>query len=222
MGVRVAARAVAAPRTYLHDIQQSGARAEELLLLLLGRSDVDDGFHADLESVHFEVQPQPGPALGCRNPWFYVVAMDGGGNAYGIYVHPLFDGHPAPWLFWDHEEDTLRFIAQDTASLLRDVLATAVESGVGAEPVARLRAGFVKLGVLDEPGRALGDGEKVDWLPPDDAELRPLDAYLAETDGAEMERGLLAYAFSRENAHANTSLRSIYDAWEWKLPSWVG
>ncbi|MCB9595361.1 MAG: hypothetical protein H6719_21760 [Sandaracinaceae bacterium] len=222
MPAAAAAAAAPVPRTYLHTIQQSGARTEDLLQMVLGRADVDDGFHADLERAHFEVAPQPGPALGCRNPWFYVVAMNGGGDAYGVYVHPLFDGHPAPpWLFWDHEQDILRFVAQDTASFLRDMVATAAESGVDADTIARLRTGLSKLGVADEPGRPLGDGEKVDWLPPDASELRPLDAYLAETDGAEMERGLLAHAFARGDAHALTALKSIYDAWEWKLPGWV-
>lgn len=210
------------PRTDLHTIQAAAIRTDDLLPMVLGRADVDDAFHADLERARFEPQPQPGPALGCRNPWFYAVAMNGGGDAYGLYVHPLFDAHPAPpWLFWDHEEDTLRFVAEDTAGLLRDVLATAEASAVDATTIARLRAGLVKLGMPDEPGQALGDGEKVGWLPPDPTELRPLDAYLAESDGAEMERGLVAHAFGRGDAQAAAALRSIYEAWGWTLPPWA-
>lgn len=214
------------PRMSLHTIQSAGVRADDLLLALLGQADVDDALHADLEAAKFEVQPQPGPSLGCPNPWFYGVAWDGARNAYGLYTHPLFDGHPSlPWLFWDHEEETLRFIALDTKSLLPNLLATAATAATVGTPnttIAQLRATLVKLGMPDVDGAPLGDGQPAKWLPPDDAELRPVDAYLAETDSGEMERGLLAHAFRREDPRALEALRGNYQAWGWRLPSWVG
>lgn len=213
---------VAVPRQALHTVQAAQVRADDFLLALLGRADVDDTLHADLEKAHFEVQPQPGPALGGANPWFYVVAMNGGGDAYGLYTHRLFDGQGLPWLFWDHETNTLRFIAASTSDLMVHVLGEALGSGADAASVERLRGNLVKLGMADVAPTSRGDaGEKVDWLPPDDAELRALDDYLAETDGVEMERGLLAHAFRRNDANARAALEQIYESWGWGLPAWT-
>jgi hypothetical protein len=211
-----------APRVGLHTVQSAGARADELLLKLLASADVNDSLHADLEAASFRVQPQPGLELGCKNPWLYAVASSGEGRALGIYDHPMFGEHPAqPWVLWDGSAGTLRFVAEDTGGLLVRVLATAAAAGVDAETVGRLRADLVKLGMPDEEGEPIGEGVKVPWLPPDEGELRSLDEYLAETDGAEMERGLLAHAFRHGDAQADAQLRSIYEAWEWSLPSWV-
>ena len=52
-------------------------------------------------------------------------------------------------------------------------------------------------------------------------ELRALGDYLGETDGVEMERGLLAYAFRRDDAQARPALDQIYETWGWGLPAWV-
>lgn len=218
----VGAQPVAVPRTSLHTVQNSGVRADDLLLTILGRADVDDQLHADLEAVSFGVQPAPGPELACPNPWFYAVAQDGAGNAFGIYAHPMYETHPAqPWLYWSREAGVLRLLAADTGGVLPQVLATAAAASVDPATIARLRSDLVKLGMPDVEGEPHGGGAKVDWLPPDDAELRPLDDYLAETDGTEMERGLLAHAYRRGDAHAAETLRSIYQAWEWSLPSWA-
>lgn len=221
-GAPVAAAPVAEPRQALHTVQQAGVRADDLLLALLGRADVDDTMHADLEAARFEVEPQPGPALGCANPWLYVIAMDGGGNAYGLYSHPLFNGQDLPWLFWDHEVDTLRFLAANTSDLFVHLLGEALASGVDAAKVERLRGDLVKLGLADVAPTSRGDeGEAVDWLPPDDGALRPLADYLAETDGGEMERGLLGHAFGRGDAQARAALEQLYTGWGWHLPAWV-
>lgn len=211
------------PRTSLHDIQSSGVRADDLLLTLLGRADVDDGLHADLEAISFHVKTAPGLTLGCRNPWFYAVATDGAGNAYGLYAHPMFAGHPAqPWLFWEHASGALRWIADDTATLFPRLLARAAGAGIGQDILARLGADLVRHGMSEEAGHALDGGAKVAWLPPDEGELRPLAEYLAESDGGEMERGLLAHAYGRGDAQATEALRSIYTTWGWSLPAWAG
>ncbi|HJL15179.1 MAG TPA: hypothetical protein RMH99_05960 [Sandaracinaceae bacterium LLY-WYZ-13_1] len=206
------------PRTALHALQQSGVRSEELLQKLLGKADVDDALHADLEALCFEVRPGPGAEVGCGNPWVFVVAMDGGRNAYGLYTHPLLAEHPQlPWVFWDHERDTVRALADDTAGFLQGLLATASASGVDPTVVQRAHRAFVELGMPDAQGQPFGDGVLAEWLPPEGDALRPVDAYLAETDGAEMERGLLAHAW-RGDARAVEALRSLYETWGWTPP----
>ncbi|MBW2463678.1 MAG: hypothetical protein JRH11_18655 [Deltaproteobacteria bacterium] len=211
--------AAPAPRTNLHKLQSAGLRADDLLLALLGRADVDDTLHQDLEALHFEVQPQLPAGLACDNPWLYVVAMDGGGNAYGLYTHPLLAEHlPLPWVFWDHEDQSVKCLAADTATFLQGMLATARPAGVDPAVIQRAHGTLVKVGMPDAQGQAFGDGEEVNWLPPGDDALRPLDQYLAETDGGEMERGLLAYASRRRDAQAKEALYALYETWQWTVP----
>jgi hypothetical protein len=211
------------PRTSLHDAQSSGVRADDVLLAILGRSDADDALHANLVAIGFHVKTAPGLKLGCRNPWFYAIAGDGRGNYYGLYAHPMFAGQAVqPWVLFDHYANTLRWIAEDAAGLFPRLLASASAAGVAAETIARVRHDLVKLGVPEVQGQPLEGGDKMTWLPPDEVEIRPLDDYLAETDGGEMERGLLAHAYGRGDARAAEALRSIYATWEWNLPSWVG
>lgn len=212
---------IAVPRTSLHVVTSARVRADDLLLAVLGRADVDDRLHQDLEAVGFRVQPQPAGSLGCRNPWLYAVAKSAVGHAYGLYAHPLFDNHPAPpWLSWNQEAGTLRFLASDTGALLSGVLASAETAGADAALTARLRSNLNRLGMADDQGSALGEGEAVPWLPPDDDALRSVDDYLAETDGGEMERGLLAHAFGRRDERAAAALRALYTGWGWTLPDW--
>lgn len=210
------------PRTSLHDVQSSGVRADDVLLAILGRADADDRLHADLAAIGFDVKAAPGLKLGCRNPWFYAIAGDGKGNYYGLYAHPMFAGQAVqPWVLWDHYANTLRWIAEDAVGILARLIASAAAAGVAADTVARLRAELAKLGVPEVQAEALDAGQKMAWLPPDEAEVRPLDDYLGETDGGEMERGLLAHAYGRGDPRAAEALRSIYATWEWSLPSWA-
>lgn len=218
-GGGAAASAPPAPRTSLHTVQNAGIRADELLLKILGRADMDDQLHADLESLHFEVQPMPASELDCHNPWLYVIAMDGGGNAYGLYQHPVVAEFPqAPWVFWDHETDHVRFLAADTGAFFQSILAEGQQGGAStAAAVPRARQTLSMLGVPAEPGSLLNE-QKMTWLPPEDDELRPLDEYLAESDGAEMERGLLAYVSRKQEPRARQPLESLYQAWGWNAP----
>ena len=209
----------APPRQSLLQVQNAGVRADDLLLQVLGRADMDDALHADLEALHFEVQPQPGAELGCNNPWVYVVAMDGSGNAYALYQHPIVAEFPnAPWVFWDHETDHVRYLAPDTGSLLQSLLAEAAAAGGPAAAAApRAQATMVKLGMPDQAGGAI-EPQPIEWLPPEDSQLRSLDEYLGESDGAEMERGLLAYVSRKQDARAKEALKGLYDAWGWSAP----
>ncbi len=202
-------------RTNLHIVQNAGIRADELLLKIIGRADMDDALHADLESLMFEVQPMPASELDCHNPWLYVIAMNGGGDAYGLYQHPVVAEFPqAPWVVWQHETDHVRFLAADTGVFFQGILADAQAAGTD---VTRARQTLSMLGVPAEPGAQLVE-QKMTWLPPEDDELRPLDEYLGESDGAEMERGLLAYVSRKQDARAKQSLQALYQAWGWNAP----
>jgi hypothetical protein len=73
----------------------------------------------------------------------------------------------------------------------------------------------------DTQAQPFGKGQKVEWLPPDESERRPLDAYLAESDGGAMERGLIAHAYGNPpNPKAADALKRLYQSWGWQLPSW--
>ena len=207
------------PRKSLHLVQSAGIRADELLLKILGRADMDDVLHADLETLMFEVQPMPASELDCHNPWLYVIAMNGGGDAYGLYQHPVVAEFPqAPWVFWNHETDHVSFLAADTGAFFQGILADAQQSGTDPAVVARARQTLSMLGVPAEPGAPLEE-QKMPWLPPEDDELRPLDEYLGESDGAEMERGLLAYVSRKQEARAKQPLKALYEAWGWNAPA---
>jgi len=215
-----AAAAAAAPRTHLHTLQSANVGAEDLLSTLIGRADVDDALHADLVSLKLELRPSPAAGVECNNPWLYVIATDGAGNAYGLYTHPLLAEHDAPpWACWNRTANTVRALATDTASFLQGFLATAKTRGGDPAAVERTRTTLVRLGMSDEQGQPFGEGEWASWLPPSDEALRPLSEYIAESDGAEMERGLLAYASRRGDAEATEALNSLYVSWEWKPPS---
>jgi len=218
-----ASQSIPVPRQSLLTVQNAGVPADDLLLKLLGRADVDDALHADLKAASFSVNPRPGTELGCTNPWFYAVAdLADGASAYGLYAHPMFEAQPArPWVLWRPETRALRYVGLDTAQLLPRVLATATAEGVDAAAVHRLQTDLVKLGMPSEPGAPITVGERVDWLPPEPSELRPVDAYLQESDGGEMERGLLAHAYATPpDPRAAEALRSLYATWEWALPAW--
>lgn len=204
------------PRMGLHAIQNGPARVDDVLLQLVGLADVQDGVHAIFGQLGFEVAPQQGDAIGCKNPWFFAVAKDGkdSKDAFGVYTHPMLAEHAThPWVRWDQAKNTIRHVANDTSDLLHGLLARHDD----AARRDRCRRIFLKLGARDEESRALGDA-KAHWLPPEDDELRPLDEYLAESDGAEMERGLLAYVWRRDDARARDALRGLYEAWDWMPP----
>lgn len=212
------------PRQSLHAVQTAGVPADDLLLKLLGRADVDDALHADLKAASFAVNARPGTETGCPNPWFYSVADVGDGqSSYGLYAHPMFEAQPArPWVLWRPETGALRYVGLDTAQLMPRVLATATAAGVDAAALHRLKTDLLKLGMPDEAGAPITIGERVDWLPPEASELRPVDAYLQESDGGEMERGLLAHAYAATpDPRAVEALRSLYAGWDWALPSWA-
>lgn len=207
-----------APRKSLHLVQSAGIRADETLLKILGRWDMDDQLHQDLEALMFEVGPCPASELDCHNPWLHVIAMNGGGDAYGLYQHPVVAQFPqAPWVVWQHETDHVRYLAADTGTFFQGILAAGAQAGVDAATVARARQTLSTLGVPAEPGQPLAE-QKMAWLPPEDDELRALDEYLGESDGAEMERGLLAYVSRKQEQRALQPLKSLYEAWGWNAP----
>ncbi|MFK7991322.1 MAG: hypothetical protein AB8I08_35225 [Sandaracinaceae bacterium] len=202
----------AAPRTALHTLTSLGVGVSDLLSTVVGRSDVDHAFHGALAAAGLDPSPAPASALGSKNPWFLGVVRDAAG-AYGLYVHPMLAEHPEfPWVRWDRDGDRLQAVAPDTASFLGGLL-------MGLAPTHRAALGPVweRLGVA--PAEAALQPGPAEWLPPEGAALRPLDDYLNEADGVEMERGLLAYAWRHGDANALSSLNALYQAWEWVPPS---
>ena len=214
-GASAGAEPPRAPRTSLHRVQSAGVRADDFLLALLGRADVDDAFHRSLERLSFELKPGAASALGYHNPWMYVVAIEGSSSAYGLYQHPLVAHFPdAPWVRWHRATGALRYLAADTATFMKRLLA-----GASSGPVDdQARITLTQLGMPGGAAAPLDDGEKMPWLPPDDDELRPLADYLAETDGAQMERGLLAHVARDESPEAQRALERLYQAWGWETP----
>lgn len=207
------------PRTSLHALQAAGVRAEATLEGLLARADADDALHADLAAAGFETGVTG--RAGCPNPWLFAVATDPRGNVFGLYAHPMFDAE-LPWVMWRPAERVLRLVAFDDATFFPALLAQAEASGVDAARVQRLRRDLVALGMPDVASEPFGEGQKVDWLPPDEAELAPLETYLGTSDGGLMERGLIAHAFGPQpNPQAHQALVALYESWGWSLPSWT-
>jgi hypothetical protein len=143
-----------------------GAPADDLLRALVARSDADDAFHADLERIAFELAPMRAEELDCEVPELAVVAMNGGGSAYGIWTSA-----PAPgaWVYWEHEDDSLHHIADDTAQFLSRLLAFACVSPANLAVAERIRRVCAELGhplppaAPPEPG-AFHEGRPASWL----------------------------------------------------------
>ena len=206
------------PRTSLHALQAAGVRAEPLLEGLLARADADDALHRDLAAAGFETGVSG--RAGCPNPWFFAVARDSEGNLLGLYAHPMFDAE-LPWVIWRPERRTLRLLAFDCASFFPSWLAQAEAASVEGAVLARLRRDLRSLGMPEVAAEPFGTGEKVDWLPPDEAERAPLPTYLGATDGGLMERGLIAHAFGvPPDPQAHEALVALYESWGWALPAW--
>jgi hypothetical protein len=168
---------------------------EPLLQRVLERVEADPQFRRDLDLAGFQPWPSPADEIDCLNPWLFVIAMNGGGNAFGLYVHPtaVRDG-VAPWVEWEHEDDSLRFWARDTDAFFRALLANLFEL---EEVRLRLHVLFIEMGMSSAPAPAEGAPA---WLPPRHEGLRPVEHFLSllAADPAEAERGLLTHAMDQD------------------------
>lgn len=211
-----------APRDALPRAKRLGVPMDPDLESVLAHWDVDDVFNEDLESLMFEIEPLPASELDCHNPWMVVVAMNGGGSAYGRYVHPnVTRGNVAPWVFWEHEEDHIVALSPDTRTFFSGFLADAEEWSDDAERIARVRRSLAELGLACSPGDAkLNFEEGADWLAPLEAALHPLSYYLelAALDPAVAEQGLLAHASRHQETKARAALENMYTERGWTLP----
>lgn len=188
---------------------------EPLLRRLLERVDADDDFREQLDLGGFQPWPSTADEIDCRNPWFFVIAMNGGGSAYGLYLHPNARGADGilPWVYWEHEDDTLHYVAPDTARFLRGFVATLASYGEEAETIELVREVFAELGVsFEEPAVELDFEATAPWLPPIEDDVRPLAHYLELTSGSpdEAERGLLAHAMGMGDRDAEDALAALW------------
>lgn len=137
---------------------------------VLARADADPQFVLDLDRLSFQPAPMRADEIDCHAPAFFPMAMDGGGNAFGVYFDPdVARTHGTPWVLWDHEEDALVFIADDTADFFTRLLDFHERARPGDPRVSRVRAALVELGVrLGAPGSSppsFYDGMPAAWLP---------------------------------------------------------
>ena len=221
------------PRSSLAKVTQHQVPIDSALSAILTRWDQDEQFYSDLESLMFEVNPCPGDDLDCRDPWFFVIAMDGAGSAYGLYLRPGAGGYSQPpWVFWDHEVDTIYDLPSDTQSFFGAFLAFVERSGSDSGPVSRVRKALAEMNI--DPAQDAADISAVHfgsprrstapWLPPPDPRLKSEAEYLqmlAENPSEiEAEAGLLAYATRHIHLSetAMATLQKLYNKRGWRLP----
>lgn len=218
-----------APRNAISILDSDGVPIDPHLNQVLARWDTDDRFNIDLETLMFEIAPMPATELDCNNPWFYVIAMDGSGNAYGLYLYP--DSQPgqlAPWVFWDHEVDTIFFLATETTSFFAGLLNEAPEWGASPDVVTRVRGVLGELGVdvgtPEQMAATLPDEELKGWLPPRENNTLSVDEYvtLLDADPSQAVPGLMAHASRNRDTRATAQLKSYFASRGWVVPAWSG
>ncbi|MFO0549427.1 MAG: hypothetical protein U0271_13630 [Polyangiaceae bacterium] len=195
--------------------------AEPLLRRLVSRALEDEAFRADLSLCAFEPYPGPADEVDCTDPWLFIVAMDGTGNAYGLYLHPraVKDG-VAPWVYWDHEDDALVALGDNTDMFVRGFLRAAARGMRDTRPLERARAVLKELGAelagptVDFDRSATSD---VDWLPVPAKALEPLAAYRDKlaTEPKLAERGLLGWLLYHRSREARGLLAKHYSELGW-------
>ena len=157
-------------RGYVAKLDALGIVVDDDLCRVLARADVDDAFHADLESLMFELAPMHAAELDCLVPSFIVIAMNGGGDAYGLYLEPsVLETVGRPWVYWDHETDSMHFIATDTSELFSQVLDAAASWHKDDARLQRVRTTLLGLGLALHPPSNLGidfgnSGRPASWL----------------------------------------------------------
>lgn len=157
-------------RNQLADYDALGLPPDEALRRVIARADADSQFFDDLDRLGFELAPMPADQLDCQAPKFFVVAMDGGGSAYGRYVdREVLRKLGMPWVLWDHEEDALVYLADDTPKFLSGLLDLRTHDKPADPSARRVRAALTELGLqLAAPGSMMPGflaGKPAAWLP---------------------------------------------------------
>lgn len=147
-----------------------GLTVDDALRRVLERWDADDQFNADLEACGFWVDVMLADEIDCHVPSFVVIAMNGSGSAYGVFLEPrVLQSVGRPWVYWEHEDDRLHYLARDTASFFAGYLDYEAGWLSDASPVARIRRVLSDLGIdLPAPGTSAPswhEGQPADWLP---------------------------------------------------------
>ncbi len=147
-----------------------GVVVDEPLRRVLRRWDADDAFRDDLERLMFEVDPMRAEEIDCDAPDLVVIAMNGGGSAYGLYLAPrVVETVGRPWVYWEHEDDSLHYLAADTRAFFAGYLDFADGWMRDGGVVARVRAALLEEGLtLDAPDTSGPDfhaGHPASWLP---------------------------------------------------------
>jgi len=207
----------------LETIERYGITIEPMLRALLVRFENDPSFAKDLDSALFQPHPSPADEIDCLNPWMFVIAMNGMGSAYGLYVHPhAIKDSVAPWVFWEHEDDTVRFLAENTDAFLWGWLCDVASWREDPDLVTRLKTALSEIGLntIREEVRLdyRDEGDPgAPWLPPIGKAIEDVSTYLAllSTDPHTAERGLLAHQMGG-NCAATEALESFYAERGWK------
>ncbi len=161
-----AAARTAPSRANLAKLDAMKVPFDDVLRSIVGRADTDDAFFADLERAKFVVRPGRAAEIECVADGFSVVAMDGGGNAFGVYLSDSMPG--TPWVYWDHEIDTLAYVAPDTLAFFAGLLAERQGSLKDPAPLERVRSVLTELGVALATvygAETFLEGQPVKWLP---------------------------------------------------------
>lgn len=161
-----AAAAPVASRGNLAKLDALKIPVDAVLRSIVERADTDNAFHADLKSLMFEISPKRAAEIECMADACSVVAMDGAGNAFGLYISDTAPG--TPWVYWDHEIDTLAFIAPDTLAFFAGLLAERELRLKDPAPAQRVRGVLRELGVAIAPFHGADgflEGQPVKWLP---------------------------------------------------------
>ncbi len=133
--------------------QALGVAAEPALLALLRAVDEDATLLADLERMSFEVEPMAAADIDCDHHALTIVAMDGFGNAFGLWN----DGtstEPLPWALYSHEDDGLTVLAVNTAEFLSLLLDHFTCNQGEPEVALRVRSRLETIGVVLQPAGA--------------------------------------------------------------------
>ena len=206
-------------------IDQHRVPIEPLLKRLLDNCAGDAGFAEDLNYSGFQPCPMSSDEIDCNNPWFFVIAMNGCGSAYGLYLHPdaMRDGL-APWAFWDHEDDVIFVLANDTEQFLRGLFTLVSDLRIDHERVVRIGAGLATIGVATDVGSVTLPfhltGPNADWLPPAREALLATEQYLAmlPVEPSTAERGLLGHLQFHGDRAARAALDAYYAERGWCPP----
>jgi hypothetical protein len=214
------------PREPFEHLDKHAIAVEPVLRELLERCVRDERFRQDLDLCGFQPWPSPSDEIDCLNPWLFVIAMNGGGSAYGLYVHPdaIRDG-VAPWAYWEHEDDGIYWLADDSDTFFRGFLQSLDWVDDQAQ-VERIRAVFRELGIRVDDGpvemeiHPESTGPNRPWLPPAEDDLLTTGDYLAmlDSDPDAAELGLLGVWHYRREPEAGKALDAYYERRGWKPP----